>query len=154
MNTNIYILRLVQNNFYIGKSSNPTKRIRQHMVGQGAAWTKKFPPVNVEKIIPNVSVFDEDKFVKMYMAEHGIEKVRGGAYAKPELDICQKAHILHEIRGSTDLCTICGSKDHFWNNCPEKKNPGCLRCGRSTHVSAACYAIYDVNGFEIEEKIN
>ena len=76
MSTNIYILRLIQNNFYIGKSKEPMKRIEQHMKGKGAAWTKKYPPVEVEKIIPNVSAFEEDKFVKMYMAEHGIDKVR------------------------------------------------------------------------------
>ena len=154
MSTNIYILRLIQNNFYIGKSNNPMKRIQQHIAGKGAAWTKKHPPLEVEKIILNVSAFDEDKFVKMYMAEHGIDKVRGGAYVKEELDTCQKGHLMHEIRASIDVCTICGCKNHFSNTCPHKKDPGCLRCGRPNHESITCQAIYDVNGFEIEEKLN
>lgn len=149
--TNIYILRLIQNNFYIGKSSNPTKRIRQHMMGQGAAWTKKYPPLYIERVIPNVSVFDEDKFVKMYMAKYGLDKVRGGAYVQETLDFCQKGHILQEIRGSIDLCTICGCKNHYSKTCPHRNTEGCLRCGRSTHVSAACDAIYDVNGYEVDE---
>lgn len=153
MSTNIYILRLIQNNFYIGKSKNPMKRIQQHMAGKGAAWTKKYPPLEVEKIILNVSTFDEDKFVKMYMAKHGIDKVRGGAYVVSELDTCQKAHILQEIRGSLDVCTICGSKNHFSNSCPQREYTGCLRCGRLTHESITCQAVYDVNGIEIDERL-
>jgi hypothetical protein len=152
--TNIYILRLIQNNFYIGKSNNPLKRIEQHMTGKGSVWTKKYPPVSIEKIIPNVSVFDEDKFVKMYMAEHGIDKVRGGAYVRSYLDASEKAYILREIRKSIDVCVNCGCRDHFSSSCPKRKTSGCLRCGRPNHESLTCNAVYDVNGYEIEEKLS
>jgi predicted GIY-YIG superfamily endonuclease len=53
--TNIYILKLVSNKYYVGKSSNPQKRFMEHMNRNGSAWTKKYKPISIEKIISNAS---------------------------------------------------------------------------------------------------
>lgn len=115
--TNIYILRLKGGKFYVGKSDNPMKRWQEHLEGKGSAWTRKYKPVSVEKIIPNASDFDEDKYTKEMMAKHGIENVRGGAYVAESLDEIQEEALLRELWGAKNCCTKCGRPGHFIKDC-------------------------------------
>ena len=126
--TNIYILKLENNKYYIGKSDNVEFRYQQHLAGIGSAWTKKYKPLSLEKTISNCSHFDEDKFTKEYMHKYGIENVRGGSYVEIELDEFQVETLKREIWGAKDLCK---------------------RCGRSGHFIADCYAKSDASGNEI-----
>lgn len=131
MSTNIYILKLRSGKYYVGKSANPMERYQQHLDGKGSAWTKKYKPVSLEKVISNVSPFDEDKYTKEYMKKHGIENVRGGAYVTEELDEVQEESLKRELWAATDKCT---------------------RCGRAGHFVSACHARTDVSGNEFEEE--
>ena len=81
------------------------------------------------KIIVSTSYFDEDKYVKEYMAKYGIENVRGGTYSNIVLDDNSILVLEKEIRHSKNLCT---------------------RCGRNTHFIKHCYANTDSNGVIIE----
>jgi predicted GIY-YIG superfamily endonuclease len=129
--TNIYILKLQGGRYYIGKSDNVLKRYEQHLNGNGSSWTKKYKPISVDKIIPNASAFDEDKYTKEYMSKYGMDKVRGGSYVNVELDEFQKQSINTEIWGAKDLCT---------------------QCGRAGHFVKYCYATKDVSGNAIYEE--
>ena len=131
MSTNIYILKLRSGKYYVGKSANPMERYQQHLDGKGSAWTKKYKPVSLEKVIPNASPFDEDKYTKEYMKKHGIENVRGGAYVTEELDEVQEKSLKRELWAATDKCT---------------------RCGRGGHFVSTCHAQTDVSGNEFEEE--
>jgi predicted GIY-YIG superfamily endonuclease len=42
--TNIYILKLQNNKYYIGKTNDINSRYKQHLCGSGSAWTKKYRP--------------------------------------------------------------------------------------------------------------
>lgn len=129
--TNIYILKLEKGKYYVGKTHNIEKRFQQHLDGDGSLWTSKYKPLNVEDVIYNVSPFDEDKYVKQYMAKYGIDNVRGGSYVLEELDPSIKNVLQKEIWGALDLCT---------------------RCGRNNHFIKDCYATKDVNGNDIIEE--
>ena len=129
--TNIYILKLVNNKYYVGKSSDPQKRFMEHINGNGSAWTKKYKPISIEKIISNASKYDEDKWVKIYMEQYGINNVRGGAYSCMELDSDQECNLVSEMISANDLCA---------------------RCGRGGHFIKSCYAKLDVNGEKIESE--
>jgi len=120
MSTNIYILKLQGGKYYVGKSENPMKRYQEHLSGKGSAWTKKYKPIGVEKVIEKASPFDEDKYTKEYMSKYGIENVRGGAYVSMELDENQEDSLTREILGATDCCNRCGKKGHFVKNCRAK----------------------------------
>ena len=37
----IYILKLRNNKYYIGKTQNPTFRLEDHFENNGSSWTKK-----------------------------------------------------------------------------------------------------------------
>jgi len=118
--TNIYVLKLQGNKYYVGKSQDVIGRYQQHMNGQGSAWTKKYKPMSLVESRDGVSPFEEDKVVKEYMAKYGIKNVRGGAYVTEELDEAQEYVLQKEIWAVTDSCTECGRKGHWAKDCNAK----------------------------------
>ena len=122
MTTNIYVLRLEGGRYYVGKSDNILERYYQHTQGNGSAWTKKYKPIALEKTFNKVTLFEEDKVTKEYMARYGIDKVRGGSYVQMNLSEEQVTLLEREIRGAKDLCTKCGRSGHFVQDCYAKSN--------------------------------
>jgi predicted GIY-YIG superfamily endonuclease len=120
--TNIYVIKLQGDKYYVGKSKDIVGRYQQHVNGQGSSWTKKYKPISLLECKSDVSPFEEDKVVKEYMSKHGIDNVRGGAYVQMELDQLQTEVLMREIRGGTDACNQCGQKGHFVKFCPNKNN--------------------------------
>ena len=73
----IYVLQLEDKKFYIGKTDNPQFRLNSHFNYNGSAWTKKYKPIKVLKLIPDCDNFDEDKYTKIYMDKKCINNLRG-----------------------------------------------------------------------------
>ncbi len=146
--TNIYILKLTGGNYYVGKSSDVAARVQEHFDGTGSAWTVRYRPLAVERIIEGADSFDEDSWVKRYMSQKGINKVRGGSYSSLELDPMQIAALNHEFNGAKDKCFNCGSTGHFASACNKqvtKPVTKCYRCGREGHYADNCYATTHVS---------
>lgn len=127
----IYILKLKNSKYYVGKTQNIEKRYEQHVNGTGSAWTKKYKPLSIIKRIKSTSQFDEDKYVKEYMSKYGIENVRGGTYTSIELDDISLLQLQKELWHSKNLCT---------------------RCGRNSHFVKDCYAKTDIDGNTIDDE--
>jgi hypothetical protein len=162
--TYIYILQLIHNKYYIGKSSNPKARIDQHFFGQGCKWTRKHFPIQIEKVIPNCDDFDEDKYTKIYMQKHGIDNVRGGSFCTDTLTKHQVKHIKTELFTADNTCFKCGEKGHFSTQCMKTSlkitrqydssesydsedeakiyDVTCFRCGKKGHCANTCYVKY------------
>ena len=120
---NIYILELVNNKFYVGKTSKLVcERFTEHKSGKGSLWTKLYPPIRILKIIDNGDNFDEDKYTKLYMSMYGIDNVRGGTYITQYLSQQEKQFIQKEIWAATNVCTKCGYGTHFVSQCYAKKD--------------------------------
>ena len=117
MNTNIYILELENNKYYIGKTDDVSKRYEQHVNGNGSYWTKINKPISIIKTIENCSVFDEDKYVKEYMFKYGINNVRGGTYNQIKINDDIIKFLENEFKTSNNLCYNCGGFDHFVEEC-------------------------------------
>ncbi len=113
----IYILKLENNKYYIGKTDNITKRYNEHINGLGSFWTKINKPVCIIKIIENCSPFDEDKYVKEYMNKYGINNVRGGSYNQIKINEDIIILLENEFKTSNNLCYNCDSPDHFVGEC-------------------------------------
>jgi len=114
----VYILKLVENKYYVGKTSKPiTERYKEHQNGKGSLWTKIYPPILLLNIIYNCDEFDEDKYTKQYMSIYGIDNVRGGAYITQYLTPDEKQLIQKEIWSAQNVCTKCGRNTHFISNC-------------------------------------
>lgn len=129
----LYTLKLKDNCWYVGTTTDLRSRFQQHLNGYGAEWTKKHKPIEISTKYPvmhlpyphDVCRLEEGKQVKRIMMDVGIEKVRGGSYLRSELSYMDVRCLAKEIYHA--------------------KN-GCLRCGRRNHWASACFATSDVTG--------
>ena len=69
----IYVLKLEQEKYYIGKTNNPQFRLDNHFTSNGSEWTKIYKPVFLLELRPNCDDYDEDKVTRQYMDNYGIE---------------------------------------------------------------------------------
>ena len=77
----VYVLKLKDNCYYVGVSSNLNARLAQHFEGCGSAWTRKHPPISLIEVF----IGGEDKenqVTELYRNKYGINMVRGGKYTK------------------------------------------------------------------------
>ena len=112
----IYILKLANKKYYIGKTNNISLRVDSHFNAMGAAWTKLHRPLEVLEIIQDCDSFDEDKYTLMYMSKFGIDNVRGGTFCETNIDEYRKM-IEKMMLSAADRCFICGSNGHFMKEC-------------------------------------
>jgi hypothetical protein len=156
----IYVVRCEGDLYYVGKSERGSQRIMEHLAEQGCEWTRAHKPVEVVEQLEGDG-FIEDAVTKRYMAEHGLDRVRGGSYCTMELPIGVKQLLIRELRGSTDCCFNCGLIGHFVQDCPTKARSApipvpsaaskerakpCGRCGRRGHSCMECFASTHIDG--------
>jgi hypothetical protein len=77
-----YVLKLENNNWYVGKSKSLHHRLTDHFSGEGAKWTKIHRPIEVKEIRPGNY---EKETTLEYMGKYGIEVVRGFSWCQPTL---------------------------------------------------------------------
>ena len=116
----IYILKLTHGKYYVGKTTNPCFRIESHFNSNGSAWTIKYKPIKLFKLIPNCDDYDEDKYTRIYMDKYGIDNVRGGSFVSIELDKSTIQHLTQMSNGTNDKCFICSKVGHFAKDCKDK----------------------------------
>lgn len=159
----VYTLALEGNHFYVGSTTDIDKRVAEHRRGDGSAWTRMYKPIGKNPIAavafddPIRARLAEDSETVFLMLRHGKDKVRGGTYSSPDLDMSILEPVL---RHAMDLCLRCGESGHYVEDCPDESNFSdvssesseesdasvCSRCGRDSHESRDCYAYTDVNG--------
>jgi len=113
----LYVLRLRSPpgeppRYYVGSALDYEERLRAHFAGEGAAYTRRYPPAELVELRRG-DRFDEDSMTRRLMSEHGIEYVRGGAYTRVVLSPEDTASLQLEIRAAAGLCTNCGRAGHF-----------------------------------------
>jgi predicted GIY-YIG superfamily endonuclease len=118
----IYVLKLNQGKYYIGKSIQPKYRMKQHFSGKGSSWTKLYPPIQVVETITSNHPFEEDRMTLEWMQKKGIDHVRGGSFSHRILSSNELMVLQRMMRTDENRCFQCGSEYHFENRCPYKKN--------------------------------
>ena len=113
----VYVLKLQDGKYYVGKTIDPLNRIIAHFNEIGSTWTRKYPVIGLHELLPDCDPFDEDKVTLKYMHRYGIDNVRGGSFCQIDLD-AQCANVIGRmLHGSTDKCYKCGRDGHFVNDC-------------------------------------
>jgi predicted GIY-YIG superfamily endonuclease len=165
----IYVLKLRDGKYYVGKSDNVEYRFSQHKKGFGATWTKIHSPIQIVETRESKSQFDEDVVTKEYMSLYGIDNVRGGTYCQVELEFEVVRFLRRELYNAKDSCSRCGRTGHFVKDCYASRNIDgeaideedestsddtsdsdtvvCYRCKRRGHYASKCYARTHVTGY-------
>lgn len=97
------MLLLVDGCYYVGQSPTPTKRIRKHFAGKGAAWTRLHRPLHVvEQYIFSAAScreaeHEENRRVVELMQCHGWQHVRGGFFSSVDQEEHRKNLLAHGV---------------------------------------------------------
>tara|TARA_R110000823_G_C15808157_1_gene487892 strand:- start:25 stop:312 length:288 start_codon:yes stop_codon:yes gene_type:complete len=78
----VYVLKLENDKWYVGKTYNMNLRYYQHLSGNGAKWTRLHKPLECVKTTFNIT--EKDMTIK-YMIKYGWENVRGAAWCQCNL---------------------------------------------------------------------
>jgi hypothetical protein len=119
--TFIYVLRLLGDKYYIGKSENPNIRLSNHFTGYGTNWTKKNRPLEVVEMVPQTNIFHEDMKTIYYMNLYGIDNVRGGSFSDTNLSSDNINTINKIINTANNRCFLCASDKHYSSKCSLRK---------------------------------
>ena len=128
----IYILECEGGNIYVGKTNNGIKRLKQHISGRGAEWTKLHKPKKILDYYENAKDSDEKRVTEQLIKKHGATKVRGGPYVKRKMTKSEIKNLEKKVGFEPVKPKI-----------PTKKKTSsykCGRCGREGHNRTQCYA--------------
>ena len=89
----IYILKLQNEKYYIGLTTNVERRLEEHCNNIGSGWTIKYKPVSIMEIItPGDKNLEKEKTIE-YMKKYGYQNVRGAGWTQ-----CKDIPIPHCLR--------------------------------------------------------
>jgi len=78
----VYVLKLENDKYYVGITTNLNYRVAQHLNGSGANWTRLHKPISIIETILNSTHAMENEVTKRYIEQYGKENVRGGSWTK------------------------------------------------------------------------
>jgi len=87
----VYVLRLQDDCWYVGKSANVERRLQQHIDAAGAVWTELHPPLSTDALFSVEDVADidasgrETRRTAQLMLEYGVNSVRGGPWTRADM---------------------------------------------------------------------
>jgi hypothetical protein len=88
MNTTIYITKLNNSKYFIGKTNDNNFKIEDN------EWTHKYKSkIEIIECISNCNDLDLNKYTIKYMLKYGIDNVRGGDFSKIKLTSTDKNYI-------------------------------------------------------------
>lgn len=114
----LYVLKLENGKYYIGKTENVFKRMSYHKDTKANKWISTNPIVDLLEMRPCNKPTDENALVKEYMSRYGIPNVRGGSYSTFRLNKAEFQVLQHELHHDAGLCFKCKKTGHFAKNCP------------------------------------
>ena len=81
----IYVLKLNEDRYYVGRTSNILRRMEEHFTNNGAVYTKAYKPIKVIEVEEEKSRDDERIKTLQIMEKYGWEKVRGACWCCLEI---------------------------------------------------------------------
>ena len=81
----VYVLKLENDMWYVGLSSDLPCRLAQHFLGRGSVWTRLHKPLSVVQVIPGGRAV-ETAITIQTMVQRGWRNVRGGQWTSEVLE--------------------------------------------------------------------
>jgi len=101
----VYVLKLEDDCWYVGLTSNLNARIAEHFGLSGrfgaSNWTRAHRPVSIQEVVVGDYAI-ENEMTEKYIAMYGSSKVQGGKYLGRK----------NRNTRTTKTCSICRSKIH------------------------------------------
>ena len=82
----IYVLQLVDDRYYVGRTGNILRRIEEHFTGCGSLYTMKYDPIKVIEVTEELTKQDERNKTLEIMLKYGWEKVRGACWCSLKIN--------------------------------------------------------------------
>ena len=144
----IYVLECEDGNIYVGKTTKSEKRLKQHINGRGAEWTKMHKPKRVMQYYTNAKDADERKVTEQMIKKYGAKKVRGAGLTKRKMTKKEIDNLNKKVGFTKTKSTRSTTKK---STTTKKKTTTytCGRCGRQGHNSTQCYAKSSASGKSI-----
>lgn len=147
----IYVLECEDGNVYVGKTTKGEKRLKQHIAGRGAEWTKMHKPKRVMQYYTNATDADERKVTDQMIKKYGAKKVRGAGLTKRRMTKKEIDNLNKKVGFTTSNPA---NKTRKSTSRTKKKTAAytCGRCGRQGHNRTQCYAKTNSSGKTITSK--
>ena len=81
----IYVLECQDGKIYVGKTTKGVERLKQHIKGRGAEWTKMHKPTRIIDYYTDAEGSDERKITDQMIRKHGANNVRGAGLTKRKM---------------------------------------------------------------------
>jgi len=96
-----YVLKLTDDKYYIGKTTNINTRFFEHISdrGSGSKWTRLYKPISI------IATFDfecEKLLTLFFMKMYGIDNVRGSYWCRIQMKDETKKSLLKQIKDNED----------------------------------------------------
>lgn len=76
----VYVLRLENDKWYVGSTSDMEDRLERHSTNNGSKWTKIHPMLGVAHVFEDAPHGYEGYVTLRMMKDYGIDNVRGGGW--------------------------------------------------------------------------
>ena len=148
----VYVLECKHNKYYVGSTTNRSRRIREHLSERGGSkWTRMHKPIRLVKeyrrIHEDYYLGKEAQVTAELMLQYGINNVRGAMFSEPRSYTLQDANALTGFLGhynNLDYKEL-GVRLEMELNRPArrrrkkaKKSDRCYRCGQTGHWAYKC----------------
>ena len=115
--TDVYVLKLENGNYYVGKTDRGEKRLKEHVKGRGAEWTKMHKPKKIHAYHRNAGDSGEKKVFNQMVKKYGAKKVRGAHFTKRKASAAE----LRKMEESVGLKKKTGRRTKSNRKTPAKK---------------------------------